>query len=125
MQSGWISKLFSFFQETRTAPNTCEGRNCLRPWATRRGTLAELLFRVTWPYYFTELLHDVMSIPAAAAVITANVAQPKYFSTAEFTCSSITFRLLVNRITSKMSGGANNPLITADQNSIFTAFNPR
>src|SRR5579872_1772573 len=72
----------------------------------------------------TIVLHDVISIPAAAVVITTNVAQPKYLSTGEFTCFPMTLGLLVKRITSKINGGANNPLITADQNSIFTAFNP-
>ena len=60
-------------------------------------------------------------MPTAAAVITANVAQPKFRSSREFTRAPITFWLLVSRRTSRISGGANNPLMTADQNSILTA----
>jgi len=45
------------------------------------------------------MLHEVMSIPGVAAVITANVAQPRYRGTGEFTCSPITLRLLVQRLT--------------------------
>src|ERR1700731_2637757 len=37
-----------------------------------------------------------MSIPAAAAVITPNVAQPKYLSNGEFTHSPITLSRLVS-----------------------------
>ena len=71
------------------------------------------------------MLHEVISIPAAAAVITTNVAQPRYPRSGEFTCFPITLWLLVKSITSKINGGANNPLMTADQNNIFTAFNPK
>ena len=71
------------------------------------------------------MFHEVISIPAAAAVITTNVAQPKDRSSGEFTCFPITLRLLVKSITSKINGGASNPLMTADQNNIFTAFNPK
>jgi hypothetical protein len=62
-------------------------------------------------------------MPTAAAVITPKVAQPRYLSSREFTRVPITLRLLVNRTTSRISGGVSNTLITADQNSIFTAFN--
>src|SRR5713226_2172741 len=44
------------------------------------------------------MAQDVMSIPAAAAVITAKVAQPKYLSNGEFTRLPITLWLLVRRI---------------------------
>jgi hypothetical protein len=74
---------------------------------------------------YSRTLHDVISIPAAAAVITTNVAQPKYRRNGEFACFLITLRLLVKSITSKINGGANYPLMTADQNNIFTAFNPK
>ncbi len=67
----------------------------------------------------------VMSIPAAAAVMTPSVAQPRYLSNGEFTRSPITLWLLVRRMTSRIRGGARRPLITADQNSIFTALKPK
>src|ERR1700686_5142993 len=66
----------------------------------------------------------VMIIPTAAAVITPKVAQPIYLSNGEFTRLPITLWLLVRRITSRIRGGARRPLITADQNSIFTALKP-
>jgi len=65
-----------------------------------------------------------MSIPAAATVITPKVAQPKDLRSGEFTRLPITFSLLVRRMTSRISGGASSPLITADQKSIFTALRP-
>jgi hypothetical protein len=43
-----------------------------------------------------EMPQDVMSIPAAAAVMTPNVALPKYLSNGEFTRLPITLSLLVS-----------------------------
>ena len=68
---------------------------------------------------------DVTSMPTAAAVMTAKVAHPKYFSSGGLTCFPITFCLLVSRMTSSIRGGARRPLITADQNNIFTALKPK
>src|SRR5665213_4514878 len=67
----------------------------------------------------------VMIIPTAAAVITARVAQPKYLRSGGFTRLPMTLWLLVRRMTSTIRGGARRPLITADQNSIFTALKPK
>jgi hypothetical protein len=65
-----------------------------------------------------------MTIPIAAATMRTKVAQPKYLSKGEFTCLPITLVSAVMRMTSKIRGGANKPLITADQNRIFTALRP-
>ena len=51
-------------------------------------------------------VQDVKSIAAAAAVMTAKVAQPKYLSSGGFTRLPITLGLLVRRMTSRISGGA-------------------
>src|SRR5450631_4131280 len=76
-------------------------------------------------YIHRTIVQDVMIIPTAAAVMTPKVAQPKYLSNGELTCLPITLWLLVRRMTSRIRGGARRPLITADQNSIFTALKPK
>src|SRR5712692_7719540 len=70
------------------------------------------------------IVQEVTIIPIAAATMTTNVAQPKYLSKGVLTCLPITLVSLVKRMTSKIRGGASKPLITADQNSIFTALKP-
>ena len=67
---------------------------------------------------------DVANIPAAATTITAKVTQPRPRSSGGFVRSPITLGSLVNKTTSRISGGANTPLITAVQKSILTAFRP-
>ncbi len=65
------------------------------------------------PFGFTDTnVQDVMIIPAAAAVMTAKVAQPKYLSSGGFTLLPMTLWLLVRRMTSRIKGGARRPLIT-------------
>src|ERR1700689_3028973 len=72
-----------------------------------------------------ESIQDVASMAIAAAVMTAKVAQPKYFSSGGVTWFPITCCLLVSRITRRIRGGASRPLITADQNNIPTALKPK
>src|ERR1700688_854408 len=96
-------------------------RKELRGTAVADSTGARILGERLFDGYYVQ---DVMIIPAAAAVLTPKVAQPKYLTSGEFTRLPITLRLLVRRMTSRIRGGAKRPLITADQNSIFTALKP-
>jgi hypothetical protein len=57
-------------------------------------------------------------IAAAAQVITTTVVHPSNRSKSELVRFPITLGLLVSRITIAMSGGASNPLRTADQQDI-------
>src|ERR1700722_11735193 len=60
---------------------------------------------------------QVRNNPIAAAPMIPTVAQPTVRSILELTRSPITLGSLVSRITSRISGGANTPFNTADQNS--------
>ena len=60
----------------------------------------------------------------AAIAITAAQIHPSVFAIPELIRSPITLRSLLNITTITTRGGANTPLSTADQNSIFTALNP-
>jgi hypothetical protein len=60
-----------------------------------------------------EIAQAVMVIPTAAAVMTPNVAQPRYLSNGEFTRLPITLWLLVRRMTSGVRSG------TIDHSAVY------
>src|ERR1700683_1667109 len=67
--------------------------------------------------------HVTASATAAALIRPAQI-HPNTFAPREFVRVPITFLSLVSSTTKTISGGASTPFTTADQNNIFTAFNP-